>query len=767
MKKYFLTSAAALAFCGLFTSCTHDFDNDGGSAAQNSVMKTYEQAFITAFGQPDPNQEWGFGTSTVATSRAMTRAASIPSKPIFRDGNKVGDEIIPPISKPTKPSVYNTVAEAKEAGVAVIDARGQELNADHNKTYWVNSGTKLWQLDGRDNITVYVDDDMTFNMGFSANRNTLVITEGKKVKLGTLNENVTVYLAPRAELELTQDLTFNNNWDWKNVKKDDVLYLSRSSKLTGDFSMTITNGYKVCNDGGTISTKNLTLDNQDSELWNNGTITVTEELFFNNEMSHLYNAPNNKITAKTLRLINNEHLLYNDGTVNISGNITMTNNSAEIINNDSLICAGNLDMTAGGKFHNVGDATITGTTYLYNTNSEWENDGHFTTGTFSDQNCEKVFNNCYMTVTGTFYLGMKAGANGHGYFCMEGGGEREDESGAYVKCDSFTFGGNTDLFMGNKSFIEVVKDFKSTNDNDTYGIHGPASGSYAVIKAANFTKEGNPYISMTYYGNLYIDTETHYPKGTDNANPYYVYDTSVKFSFKDENFSVKIPKTECSPGYNNDDDDDDDDDDSDPNAIRVICEDLSVTQASDWDFNDVVFDVKLVENNSKVEITLRAAGGTLLLTVAGREVHELFKEKNPTFAITSGTMVSTGPTNSTGKYRWCGADGIKAPKFTIDNDFNTNNVKEIARAIPVQVYKLVNGERDWYDIEWKKGDPSARIGVGTDYDWCDERVNIKDCFRANSTSSSGDSYSTFQMYVDGDLTESEGVNAWYNVKVIE
>ena len=64
MKKYFLTSAAALAFCGLFTSCTHDLGYDEeAAAAQNSVMKTYEQAFITAFGQPDPNQEWGFGTS--------------------------------------------------------------------------------------------------------------------------------------------------------------------------------------------------------------------------------------------------------------------------------------------------------------------------------------------------------------------------------------------------------------------------------------------------------------------------------------------------------------------------------------------------------------------------------------------------------------------------------------------------------------------------------------------------------------------------------
>ena len=120
MKKYLLTSAAALAFCGLFTSCTHDFDNDGGSAAQNSVMKTYEQAFITAFGQPDPNQEWGFGTSTAkAATRGGTRA--MPSQPNF--GTNV-------INAPSNPSsgktFYNTVAEAKAAGITVNDATNQQ-----------------------------------------------------------------------------------------------------------------------------------------------------------------------------------------------------------------------------------------------------------------------------------------------------------------------------------------------------------------------------------------------------------------------------------------------------------------------------------------------------------------------------------------------------------------------------------------------------------------------------------------------------------------
>ena len=67
MKKYLITSAAALAFCGLFTSCSHDMDD---LSAEESVFASYEKAFITAFGQPAPTQTWGFGTITKASTRA-------------------------------------------------------------------------------------------------------------------------------------------------------------------------------------------------------------------------------------------------------------------------------------------------------------------------------------------------------------------------------------------------------------------------------------------------------------------------------------------------------------------------------------------------------------------------------------------------------------------------------------------------------------------------------------------------------------------------
>lgn len=742
MKKYLLTSAA-LAFCGLFTSCTHDLGYDESSAAQNYVVKTYEQAFVTAFGQPDPNQEWGFGSS-VASTRAMTRdATNKPTRPTFRDGTNN----LPDFSKPGKPTFYNTVAEAKQAGATIIAAEGKTIDPQHNTAYSINSSTTFNQLQNFNGITLYVTENTTFSPSFSANGNTIIVCKDKKLTLKSLNEKVNVYLAPGAELDLTEysgNISFNNNGNETPYK----LYLSSGSKINGGV-IYIDNGYQVLNDGGTISSTSIRV--QKSTLWNEGTITLTGDLTTFNGESKIFNAAGKTFTVKgKLDLTNNNDLFYNNGTLDITENITLKDGTTQIVNNGTLTCDGNLDMTAGGAFHNVGTAEVSGHSYIYNTNSYWVNDGHYTTGTFDDQNCEQVFNSCHMTVTGTFYLGTNAAANGHSFFVLEGGGEGANESGAYVFCDTFMFGGNTDLWLGNKSFLEVTNEFKSTNVNSTYGTHGPASGSYAVIKAASFTKEGNPYISMTYYGNLYIDTPTHYAKGTDNANPYYVYDSSVKFSFKDENFSVKIPKTNCNPGYGKDPDPSSD-------VLRIICEDLSVTQATDWDFNDVVFDVQLVDGNNQVKITLKAAGGTLPLCVGDRdhEVHELF-------GVATNVMVNTNVSGGA----TCGDVSFYLPikeEWTFGADLSAEDglLKAVAKNLPVEVYKLVSGTKTWVELQCEKGKATAKVAVRENYEWCDEREHINS--RYTLTDMRGNEYGGFTLYTEGIVGGADDPEGcWYN-----
>jgi len=100
------------------------------------------------------------------------------------------------------------------------------------------------------------------------------------------------------------------------------------------------------------------------------------------------------------------------------------------------------------------------------------------------------------------------------------------------------------------------------------------------------------------------------------------------------------------------------------NAQRVMVEDLIATSLanvdkSDWDFNDAVFDVAFfnesINNANKLvaHIKLHAAGGTMALTVGGKEVHSLF-------GVSTSTMVNT---NAAGV--GAAADGKAPVLFTV------------------------------------------------------------------------------------------------------
>lgn len=75
-----------------------------------------------------------------------------------------------------------------------------------------------------------------------------------------------------------------------------------------------------------------------------------------------------------------------------------------------------------------------------------------------------------------------------------------------------------------------------------------------------------------------------------------------------------------------------------PEAKRFMCEDMGTT--GDFDFNDIVFDVKPCAENGKAEVILQAAGGTLpaVLTVNGQEIGEV----HALFGVSTSTMVNTG-----------------------------------------------------------------------------------------------------------------------------
>jgi hypothetical protein len=147
--------------------------------------------------------------------------------------------------------------------------------------------------------------------------------------------------------------------------------------------------------------------------------------------------------------------------------------------------------------------------------------------------------------------------------------------------------------------------------------------------------------------------------------------------------------------------------------IRIIGEDLSAGEdGNDFDFNDVVFDVKFTGDNT-AKICIVAAGGTLPLRVAGQEVHGLFHQD--TNIMINTNAADAGYPNQAYEQR----DNL--PTF----DITLTGVKAAnGKNIKIEVEKEVNGVKKWVELEAKRGVPAAKIGVKPGFDYCNERQGI-------------------------------------------
>ena len=143
--------------------------------------------------------------------------------------------------------------------------------------------------------------------------------------------------------------------------------------------------------------------------------------------------------------------------------------------------------------------------------------------------------------------------------------------------------------------------------------------------------------------------------------------------------------------------------------IRIIAEDLSASEGSDFDFNDVVFDVKYgYPEENKTTIILQAAGGKLPLCIGvlddEHEVHNLF-------GVSLNTMVNTED--------WT---AHKDPvTFTIDVQYGSGNINNL----PIWVQK----GSDWVLLTAHKGKAASKIAVSTDYKWVKELKDISNAYK--------------------------------------
>jgi len=225
--------------------------------------------------------------------------------------------------------------------------------------------------------------------------------------------------------------------------------------------------------------------------------------------------------------------------------------------------------------------------------------------------------------------------------------------------------------------------------NDTYGgimLMVNTNSDYFGFKASednanvfyNFRMEkinGNYYVGFDFEADGYNRNE--------KVDRDYIYNDWI----------VKIVPTD---GYN-----------SAVERVRVMCEDLS-SNRSDFDYNDVVFDIKFYKNgnNYTADIILQAIGGELPLTIGGREVHNLF-------GVSTSTMVNTYE----GRHR-----EHEPVHFMVNLPAgNYKNAFEAINALPV-IVKL--GSNKPIQLTVNPGQPAEMIAVPVTTEWPNERESI-------------------------------------------
>jgi len=409
----------------------------------------------------------------------------------------------------------------------------------------------------------------------------------------------------------------------------------------------------------------------------------------------------------------------------------IVNANDRIVNDGTIDCAEVIIRAAAVQ--NNAEWTVKGTTTIESNNSGWVNNGHWKTHDYAYiAGSWNVINNCFLEVENDFEMNI---SSVQGAFKIDGGGGVLTKN-FYGGRDSSTgaVSGPFVIVMGEKAVFKVTETAQlesSREDDNGFGIFGPSEGEYAVFQAKNIVRD--PYLqninshgAVAYGGHLYVSAETHFAQGYDSdgtgtynprafiiARSGFSIDNNIYAAgFKSGKPNINIPETPCSPGFEGDEEHG-----GDP-LYRVIAEDLSATEAGDFDFNDVVFDVVGAEGG-KTTLKLIAAGGVYKLTVGGQEVHELFEQQAK--ADGSYPMVNTG------------AGATHAPvEFEVDGTYTT---PELIKYIQIIVYKP--GFENGIELYANTGEPACKILVDDSFDVIPERKNI-----ANE-------YKKFTNYVQG------------------
>ena len=500
------------------------------------------------------------------------------------------------------------------------------------------------------------------------------------------------------------------NVDMSNKKftsEGQKIYLTKGStlKLSAESAQDLKAKIYIAEKALLETTGHLLMD-VSSEVYNHGTIKA--ESFELTASSILYNVGKLETTGKT------------EGTGSV-----IVNANDRIVNDGTIDCAEVIIRAAAVQ--NNAEWTVKGTTRIESNNSGWVNNGHWTTYNYAYVGGSwNVINNCFLEVTNDFEMNI---SSEKGAFKIDGGGGVLTTN-FYGGRDSSTgaVSGPFVIVMGKKAVFKVTETAQLESgryDEAGFGIFGPTEGTaseYAVFQAKDivrdpYLKSINSHGAVAYGGHLYVSAETHFAQGYDSdgtgtydpkafiiaKSGFSIEDNIYGGGFKSGKPDINIPETPCCPGFQG------------GTTYRVIAEDLSASEAGDFDFNDVVFDVEPNEARTAAKIVVRAAGGIYRLTVAGQEVHQAFGES----ANANGLypMINTNPWNP----------DVKATLIeSYSGDFSSDAaIRNTIKGIEIKVYKP-GFEQNGIVLTANTGEAACKILVDNTFSVVRERTGIAD-----------------------------------------
>ena len=659
----------ALAFIGCKnTDLSGDIPN--GYNPQGDPATQYANAFKNVFGTPAANQTWGFGIAETATpAKAMKRSAA--------------ELTVPSIAAPYDATwVANYLSTATEPNSSNVGD-----NYD-NTTYAINYGAGGPNYIDWNNAEQVAEREYFFSLSWE--------------------EQIAYALANHPTwLTYTKDETYVTNFKITGTWNGEISVAgSEGSQTPGCERTIVVTGTWNINDGQKIGSLGRVI------IANGGTVNVA--------------------SGKTLNMVNQAQLVVlQGGKLTGEGSIEINNGSAE---GKEAYNGGTIDIATFnnnfGKFYNYGKFLVK--EYKAGaTESNFYNHGLAAIDhTAGDANA-RVLNACQFYVKNNArmrnYLGVQGSALIVGGQFMPFGSEDGTSvpsnvtlaAGALVKCGSLYNGSSWDGPTEGYAALEIVNQIDYLN----WVQDSPQTAGYFAnniyVKCGNWENdpEGQGYHQddATDVDN-YNKSRAKYKffeiaancKGNGNVKK--VEDGDYEVIPADDNFV--LGEAGCTPGFKIEEVDN-------KPSLHVMAEDLSATEKSDFDFNDVVLDVFYVNENT-VKITLLAAGGTLPLRIAENDEWEVHK----LFGVPVTCMVNTGT-----KYHVAKSPYTQETKpyveLTLTGKTWSKDQNDFAGEVNTQIKLEVQKDGTWYELTAKKGDPACKVATPVninmkDYDWYPE-----------------------------------------------